>query len=453
MFIRSKRVYIDGKLRPACLSIHSGHIGGIHSYTYMAGEALDAGNWMVLPGAIDVHTHMREPEASQKEDFYSGSAAALAGGVTTYFDMPCYNGPATATVGALSEKERLAAAKSVADYGFHLGATNENGDLIRRLQPPSVKAFLSDTHSILSLTPSGFERACSGLGKGLPLLVHCEDRVMIEKRAAQYKTHEEIRSPEVALSAVKFAAGMGKKYKRRMHFCHLTTAAEVKTAKTGSGFMPTLDKRRKGQPLHTVEVSPHHLFLSTADLDRLKGWGMVNPPLRERREVAKLWKCLKAVDMIASDHAPHLPADKDTGAPGFPGVQTMVPLLLHAVVGGKLALPQAVRLFAEGPAAAFTLQRKGRIAPGYDADLILFNPQENWNVNLNDLHSKAGWSPYEGWKLRGKIFGVFLRGEQAVWDGELGVRAGFGKPVQRLPMIGTERLDLRKHAKERYSLQ
>lgn len=392
MFIRSKRVFLDGKLKPACISIHSGHIGGIHSYTYMASEALDAGNWIVLPGAIDVHTHMREPENAQKEDYHSGSTAAIAGGVTTYMDMPCYQSPPTTTVGALSEKERLAAAKSVADFGFHLGATNENGDLIRRLQPPSVKAFLSDVHSPLSLTPSGFERICSGLDKNKPLLVHCEDRVMMEKRAAQFKTHEEIRSPEVALEAVKFAAHMGKKYKRRIHFCHLTTAAEVKMAKIGSGNMITFDKRKKGAPLHTVEVSPHHLFLSTADLERLKGWGVVNPPLRERKEVAKLWKCLKSVDMIASDHAPHLPADKETGAAGFPGVQTMVPLLLHAVVGGKLKLPEAVRLFAEGPAAAFTLQTKGRIAPGYDADFILFNPQENWNVNLNDLHSKAGWS-------------------------------------------------------------
>ncbi len=453
MFIRSKRVFIDGKLRPACLSVHSGHIGEIHSYTYMASEALDAGNWIILPGAIDVHTHMREPEATQKEDFYTGSLAAISGGVTTYFDMPCYQSPATSTVGALSEKERLAAAKSVADYGFHLGATNENGDLIRRLQPPSVKAFLSDTHSVLSLTPSGFERACSGLDKAKPLLVHCEDRTMAEKRAATFKTHEDIRSTEVAVSGVKIAAAMGKKYKRRMHFCHLTTAAEVKAAKLGSGFLPTFDIRKKGAPLHTVEVSPHHLFLSTADLERLKGYGVVNPPLRDRKEVGKLWKVLKQVDMVASDHAPHLPADKDTGAAGFPGVQTMVPLLMHAVMGGKLKLEEAVRLFATGPAAAFTLQRKGRIAEGYDADFIFFNPQENWNVNLNDLHSKAGWSPYEGWKLRGKIIGVFLRGEQVVWDGELGVKAGYGKPVQRLPMIGTERLDLRKHAKERYSLQ
>ena len=453
MFIRSKRVFLDGKLKPACISVHSGHIGEIHSYTYMASQALDAGNWMILPGAVDVHTHMREPEAPHKEDFFSGSSAALCGGVTSYLDMPCYNSPATTTVGALTEKERLAGAKSVADFGFHLGASNENADLIRRLQPPSVKAFLSDTRSPLSLTPSGFERICSGLDPSKPLCVHCEDRELAEKRAAKFDKHEEIRSIEVATAGVKSASALAKKYRRRMHFCHMTTAAEVKLAKAGSGFMPTYDKKKKGLPMHTVEVTPHHLFLSTADLERLKGWGNCNPPLRDRKEVAKLWRMLKQVDMVASDHAPHIPADKETGAPGFPGVQTMVPLMLHAVVGGKLKLEEAVRLFSSGPASAFTMQTKGRIAPGYDADFIVFNPQDHWTVNINDLRSKAGWSPYEGWRLRGKIMGVVLRGEQAVWENELLVRPGSGRPIQRAPMIGTERLDLRKHAKERYSLQ
>jgi dihydroorotase len=452
MFVRSRRVYIDGKLRPACISIYSGHIGGVHSYTYMASEALDAGNWIILPAAIDVHTHMREPEAVHKEDFYSGSCAALCGGVTTYLDMPCYNGPATVTVGAINEKERLASEKSVADFGFHFGATNDNADLVRRLQPHSLKAFLSETNSALTLTPAGFERHCSSFDPTKPLLVHCEDRELIEKRAAKFKSREEIRSVEVALAAVKFAASLGKKYKRRIHFCHLTSAAEVKAAKAGSKFLPSDGKGKKGVPLHTVEVTPHHLFLSTADLERLKGWGAVNPPLRDRKEVAKLWQCLKSVDMVASDHAPHLPVDKDNNAAGFPGVETMVPLLLHAVVGGKLSISEAVRLFAEGPASAFTLYNKGKIAPGYDADLIIFNPQDSWTIKADNLHSKAGWSPYEGWRLRGRILGVFLRGEQVVWDGELDVRPGFGKAVQRTPIVGSQRLALRKHAKERYSL-
>ncbi len=450
MFIRSKRVFIDGKLKPACIAIHSGRIGGIHAYTYMAEHSLDAGQWIILPGAVDAHVHMREPEATSKEDFHSGSAAALAGGVTTFLDMPCYNHPPTTTVGALTEKERLAGAKSVADFGFHFGASADNVDLVRRFQPPSIKAFTSDTRSPLSLTPSGLERHFSGYHPTKPICVHCEDRALIEARASQFAELEKIRSPALALASVKRVAALARKYKRRVHFCHLTTGPEVQAAKAGSGrFQPAPGRRGAGQFMHTVEVSPHHLFLSAADLPRLKGWGIVHPPLRERAAVASLWRNLKKVDCIASDHAPHLPEDKNAGAAGFPGVQTMVPLLLHAVQGGKLKLEEAVRLFSVGPAEAFDLTRKGRIAVGYDADLIVYNPADHWNVSLSDLRSKAGWSPYEGWRLRGKILGVFLRGEQAYWDNEILVKPGFGKPVQRGQSIGAERLDLRKHAKER----
>jgi dihydroorotase len=450
MFIRSKRVFIDGKLRPACIAIHSGRIGGIHPYTYMAENSLDAGQWLVLPGAVDVHTHMREPEAPHKEDFHSGSAAALAGGVTTFLDMPCYNHPPTTTVGALTEKERLAGAKSVADFGFHFGASIDNVDLVRRFQPPSIKAFTSDTNSPLSLSPSGLERHFSGYHPVKPICVHCEDRELIDARTSQFKEHEKIRSPAVALQSVKRVNALARKYKRRVHFCHLTTGPEVQAAKLGAALMPVPpSSKQKPCSMHTVEVAPHHLFLTTGDLPRLKGWGMVNPPLRDRAAVATLWRNLKKVDCIASDHAPHLPDDKNAGAAGFPGVQTMIPLLLHAVQGGKLPLEEAVRLFSSGPARAFDLQRKGRIAVGYDADLMVFNPTDHWNVSLSDLRSKAGWSPYEGWRLRGRILGVFLRGEQAYWDNEMLVKPGFGKPVQRGHSIGAERLDLRKHAKER----
>ncbi|MFH1095826.1 MAG: dihydroorotase family protein [Candidatus Micrarchaeota archaeon] len=443
MFIRSRRVFIDGKLRPACISIHSGKIGGIHSYTFMADSALDAGDWFVLPAAIDAHVHMREPEAPQKEDFTTGSMAALMGGVTSFLDMPCYRNPPTTTVGALTQKERLASTKSVADFGFHFGASADNDELIRRLQPPSVKAFLSETKSPLTLIGPALERHFSSYDPCKPLCVHCEDALMAESRALKLKgkTHEEINSIDVALSAVRKVAAMTRKYRRRVHFCHLTSAAEVNAAKSAAG--------RKDLPPVTLEVAPHHLFLSIEDLPRLGENGRVNPPLRSRREVAKLWKVLKKVDLISSDHAPHLPDEKKGGAPGFPGVQTMFPLLLHAVVGGKLKIEEAVRMACTGPADAFTLHRKGRIVVGNDADLVIFNPADSWTVALADLRSKAGWSPYEGWRLRGKILGVFLRGEQVVWDNDVLVKPGFGKPLQRTDSVGQTRLDLRRHAKER----
>ena len=449
MFIRSKRVFIDGKLKPACLSIHTGRIGGIHAYTYMKEDALDAGDWMILPGAIDAHVHMREPESSHKEDFATGSTAAIAGGVTTFLDMPCYKNPCTATVGAITEKERLAESKSLCDFGFHFGATNDNTDLVKRLNPSSLKAFTCETHSKLTLKPSGVERHFGSFDKNKPICMHCEDQKTIEKNTIKTNDYEKIRNPASALAAVKAVNKLAKKFKRRVHFCHLTTAAEVVAAKINNSFIKGPDGKSTKRPMLTCEVSPHHLFLSTSDLDKLRSLSNVNPPLRTKAEVAKLWKVINKIDMVASDHAPHLLSEKDSGAPGYPGIQTMVPLMLHAVLGKKLKIEQAVKMFATNPASAFTIHRKGKIAPGYDADLIIFNPQDSWTISPNELYSKCGWSPYEGWTLRGKILGTFLRGEQVYWDGEILVKPGFGHAVQRRAQVGSERLVLRKHSKER----
>lgn len=449
MFIRSTRVFVDGKLRPACLSIHTGRIGGVHSYTYMKEEALDAGDWLILPAAIDVHTHMREPESPKKEDYTTGSQAAIAGGVTTFLDMPSYRNPATTTVGALTTKERLAAQKSVCDFGFHFGATDENSNLIKRLQPHSLKGFMPDTNSKLTLLKSGFERHFAAYAKHKPFLVHCEDPKIIEQNSKKYTELEKIRSPKAALEGVKYINAIARKFNRRVHFVHMTTAAELKAAKKGGGLIESLQKGQPPSPLHTTEVCTHHLFLSTSDLEKLRGYGAVNPPLRPRPEVAKLWNELKNVDCVATDHAPHLPEDKAQGAPGYPGIQTMLPLMLHAMQGKKIDIKDVVRLCCEGPAAAFTLHRKGKIAAGYDADLVVFDPKDSWHITADSLFSKAGWSPYEGWTLRGKILGTFLRGEQVYWDGEILAKPGYGERVQRMDQIGTERLVLRKHAKER----
>lgn len=450
LFIRSTRIFIDGKLRPACLSIHTGRIGGVHSYTYMKEEALDAGDWIVMPGAIDTHVHMREPESPKKEDFTSGSSAAIAGGVTTFLDMPCYNSPVTSTVGAITAKERLASTKSLCDFGFHFGATNENSDLIKRFQPSSLKGFLAETGSKLTLTMAGLERHFCSYDKHKPFLCHCEDQDIIDANAKKYKEHEKIRSEQAELSSVKKVNKLARKYNRRVHFCHLTTGSEVSAALLGNSKIPALKPSTEPDKYFlTCEAATHHLFLSTADLPALKGFGKVNPPLRSRAEVASLWKALPKINCVISDHAPHLPSEKAEGASGYPGVQTMLPLMLHAVLGKKLNIADAVRLMCTGPAHTFTMHRKGKIAAGYDADLVMFDTAQNWKISSEDLHSKAGWSPYEGWTLRGKVLGTYIRGEQVYWDGELMVKPGYGELVQRSEQVGNERLVLRKHSKER----
>ncbi len=417
MIIRSKRVFLGGTPKPAALVIVAGRISEIRSYTYEKRRGLDLGDLMLLPAAIDVHVHFRDPEARHKEDFSSGSQAALAGGVTSIMDMPNYANPPTTTVGAYLEKERIAAASSRCDFSLHFGATNDNFDLVQRFSPHTLKMFLSETHSPLTVTERGLERHFSYFPKSKPILVHCEDQEMMDQRQGKYKKHEEIRNSQVALSAVKKVSEIAKKYgKRRVHFCHLTSGAEVRAAKSW--------------PLASAEVAPHHLFLSVADLERLKGWGNANPPLRSKAEVASLWKALPNVDCMASDHAPHTPMDKDGGASGFPGVQTMVPLMLDAVISKKITLSTAMRLLSSGPAKAFGIIGKGRIAAGCDADFIAFDPGRKWAVTASTLYSKCGWSPYEGRQLRGRIEAVFLRGQEAVAENEMQAGAGAGRKIK-----------------------
>lgn len=414
MIIRSKRIFIEGKLKPAALVIVSGRISAIKNYTYEERHGLDLGDLMLLPGAIDAHVHFRDPEAVHKEDFATGSMAAIAGGVTSIMDMPNYSNPPTTTVGAYLQKERIASSAARCDFALHFGGTNDNADLASRFSPPTLKVFMSDTHSPLTVTESGLERHFISFNPKKPVLVHCEDAKLIDMRKAKYQKHEEVRDASVAVSAVKRAAAMGKKYARRVHFCHLSTAGELKAAKIWKGA--------------SAEVTPHHLFLDKSDIERLKGWGNVNPPLRSKADVAALWKALKSADCIASDHAPHGVRDKDSGASGFPGVQTMVPLVLDAVQGGKMKLPEAIRLLCTGPAQAMGIKGKGQIAIGFDADLVVFDPKKKWNIAEADLYSKCGWSPYTGRQLRGRIEGVFLRGEEAVISNQ--VQGAMGRKLE-----------------------
>ncbi|MCX8163168.1 MAG: dihydroorotase [Candidatus Micrarchaeota archaeon] len=450
MIIRSGRVFLKNKLVAASIKILSEKIHSIHSYSYSDGdEIIDFKDKIILPGAIDGHVHFREPEAIAKEDFTTGSAAALAGGVCSILDMPCYNSPPTITIGALTEKEQIAARKSLCDFGFHFGASPTNVELIKKLQPPSLKGFLTKTNSPLTLTEEDLKKHFAIYLPHLPFLVHCEDQKTIDQNKLKYSEHHKIRSIKAAVRAVKNVNLLGRKFKRRVHFCHLTTATEVSTAKSQN---KKLSKDLPGlyPNYFSCEVSPHHLFLSTADIKTLGVYANVNPPLRDKKEVAKLWKKLKYVDCIASDHAPHRIEDKENGASGFPGVQTMVPLVLDAVLNKKLKLQEAVRLFSSGPAKVFNIYYKGEIKEGYFADFIVFDPTASWQIKEEELFSKCGWSPFLKRTLKGKIYCTILRGQQAYLDGKILLKAGEGKPLIRTKQIGQIPLFLKKHSKEAF---
>ncbi|MDI6803012.1 MAG: amidohydrolase family protein [Bacteroidota bacterium] len=236
-----------------------------------------------------------------------------------------------------------------------------------------------------------------------PVCVHAEDRERIAERVGKFKRQNEVQDKLVSQIACEFALREAGRLNRRVHICHLTTGLEIE-----------LCRRYKNA---TYEITPNHLFMSTADIRCLGPLGRINPPLRDKREQAALWRNINDDTIIASDHAPHLIAHKLSGSPGFPGVGTLLPLMLNAVHEKKITMELLVKMCAYNPSAAFCLSSKGSLAPGFDADIVLVDMKKKWRITAENRLSKCGWTPFEGREVYGKIEKVFLRGKLA-YDGE-----------------------------------
>ncbi|MCX6771761.1 MAG: dihydroorotase family protein [Candidatus Micrarchaeota archaeon] len=407
--VRRADVLVDSK---------SGRILRISSHILSKGaRAINCHSLILLPGAIDPHVHMRDPEDTSKESFSTGTASALSGGVTTIIDMPCYRNPATTTIPAYNKKRAIARKKCRCDYQLRFGASERNQKEAARSNSPSLKVFLADTGSELSCSYAAAARHFAAFPKEKPICVHAEDSARINARKLRFVEHEKVRdkiSAQIACEkALKFAARAGR---RRIHMCHLTTAKEV-------------DMCRRHQNA-TYEINPAHLHLCIDDLRDLGFLGKVNPPLRDRTEMKRLWRKVGDDTIMASDHAPHLPRQKKSGAPGFPGVGTLLPLMLQAVHSRKLTLPRLARITSYNAARAFSLSGKGEIAEGKDADIVLVDMARKWRISAKNRLSKCGWTPFEGAEIYGKIEGVYLRGRLAYDGKKVLSRAGNGKEVK-----------------------
>ncbi len=380
-----------------------------------ASKVVDATDLLILPGAIDAHVHFRDPEDTSKEDFTTGSASALCGGVTTVMDMPNYRNPPTTTKAAYEAKRAIASKKSLCDYVLRFGASETNFWEAATSGSPQLKIFMTDTGSELSCSKSAVIKHFRSFPASLPVCVHAEDRELISQGEKKHTSHEQIRSALVSQSACKFVLEEAAKSGRRVHLCHLSTASEIGMVRK--------------HPNASYEINPAHLYLSLDDLAQMGFQGKVNPPLRDKGEQAKLWSAIGNDTIIASDHAPHLLKHKEAGAPGFPGVGTMLPLMLQAAHQRRLTLQDVVRICSYNPAKEFGLKTKGLLAKGMDADITLVNMKESWKISADNRFSKCGWTPFEGKEVFGKIESVFVRGKLA-YDGENVVaNAGEGKEV------------------------
>lgn len=407
-------------------------------------ENIDAKGMYLLPGVIDVHTHFREPGASSEEDWRSGSAAAAAGGVTTVLDMPDTS-PPTTTISLLEEKRAIAASKSTVDYGFHFAAASENVEELRKVKGvASVKFYMSSTAGSYPIHGDYvflgemkikndylFYEALRLLAeRGILATVHAENNAIADYLKDKYMksgrndpmAYAESRPPICAAEAAGRASLLARIAGAKLHIAHVSTGYEVEI----------LERSKNFQPLSS-EVSINHLVLSVDDYKKRGGILKTSPPLRSKEDQTSLWKSIQngVIDIVTSDHTPLAPESKEgiiwTSAAGLPGVETMLPLLLNEVSKKTLSLNKLVSVTAENPARIFGLKNKGRLEPGYDADYVLVDLEKEFQIRNDEQHSKCGWTPYDGWKVKGSIIKTLLRGGVVYDSGE--VRYTKGKEV------------------------
>ncbi len=439
ILIKNTRIFFNNYLQPAEVLVQNGKIAKIGKDIDIQrlDQVIDAEGSLTLPAGIDVHVHFREPGLTQKEDWYTGSCSAAAGGITTVLEHPNTIPPITDRK-SFREKLKLANRKSVIDFGIYGGVTG-NIEKLAELWGLGVIAFgeifMAQSTGELNISEETLDEALSVItGLGSMACIHAEDEAMRLQCEAYLKddlspqSHSRARPNLCEAIAVEKAIGLVKKNKTKAHFCHISALETV-----GLLRKEKYVARKSSSPSGmTCEVTPHHLFLSTKDWERLGSFGKMNPPLRGHHDVKALMNALNdgTIDMVASDHAPHTEAEKEADikkAPsGVPGVETLLPLMLTAVKRNLLPLERMIDVTSRNPARIFGLDRysKGVFAEGYDADLIVVDTHQSSEIKGDRLHSKAGWTPYEGME------GIFpqytiARGE-IVWDGEILAPRGRG---------------------------
>ncbi|HAX86714.1 MAG TPA: dihydroorotase [Cyanobacteria bacterium UBA11370] len=369
----------------------------------LSGEAdreIDATGLTLLPGVIDPQVHFREPGLEHKEDLFTASCACAKGGVTSFLEMPNTR-PLTITQAALDDKLQRAAQKCVVNYGFFIGATPENLPDLLQVQPTcGIKIFMGSMHGALLVDCEELLEPIFARGRRL-IAVHAEDQARINQRRQEFAgitdpaIHSQIQDNQAALNATQLALKLSKKYQRRLHILHLSTAEEAELL-------------REDKPNWvTAEVTPQHLLLNTSAYEKIGTLAQMNPPLRSPHDNEVLWQALVdgVIDFIATDHAPHTLAEKAQTYPnspsGMPGVETSLPLMLTQAMQGRCTIAQVSNWMSTAVAQAYGIPKKGAIAPGFDADLVLVDLDNYHPVQREELLTKCGWSPFEGWNLTG----------------------------------------------------
>jgi dihydroorotase len=411
-----------------------------------AAETLDARGLRVLPGAIDVHVHFRDPGYPHKEDWATGTAAAAFGGVTTVFDMP-NTLPPTGTADALADKHRIAAAKAHVDFGLY-GLLGEDTiahvpDLIAG-GVIGFKLYMGNTFGKIPCPSTGamLEALEVVAETGKRISLHAETNSIMERRETRMRqagridplAHIASRPAVVAVEAVSRAAILAEWTGARIHILHISSAEELR---------PLREAKARGVDI-TGETCPHYLMLSADDYARFAGVIRVNPPVRERKNQASLWAALadSTIDLVATDHAPHAAGEKTrndiwTVDCGFPGVETQMPLMLTEVNAGRMTISDYARWSAEAPAKIWGLYpRKGAIVPGADADLAIVDLGREWTIADAALQSRSRITPWNGRRVQGLPIHTLVRGRFVMKDRALVAQTrGWGRSVHSIQQM------------------
>lgn len=346
-------------------------------------------NTIKLPGLIDAHVHFRDPGQTEKEDFLTGTTAALFGGITTVLDMPNNKIPIV-SLALLKEKIKNAKRKIVCDVGFYAGTLGEDTDQLSLMEPYvfGLKLYFNHTTGNFIIDKKSGKELFLSWKSNKPILVHAEEDIL----------------PAI----LKLVEETG----RRVHICHVSNKEQLRLI---------IGAKEKKLPV-TCGVTSHHLFLNENDLPVLQSFGLMKPRLGSKTDQNFLWENLSYIDILESDHAPHTVSEKNTASPpfGVPGVETTLPLLLTSVAEKRLSLKRLVELCFENPKNIFSIETNTHT-------WIEIDPREEYSIDNKNLKTKCGWIPFHGWRVKGKLKKVVMRGVTVIENDRLLINPGFGK--------------------------
>lgn len=419
ILIKNATVVNEGKQFQSDILISNGRIEKIAPIINTEGaKEINAEGKYILPGCIDDQVHFREPGLTHKAEIYTEAKAAIAGGITSFMEMP-NTVPNTLTQQLLEDKYQIASQKSLANYSFFMGAGNDNLDEILKTNPQNVcgiKVFMGSSTGNMLVDN---EKTLEGIFKNAPMLVatHCEDESTIQKNMQLYKEkygseitpemHPLIRSTEACFISSSFAVELAQKHQTRLHILHISSGKETNLFRND---IPLIDKKI------TAEACIHHLWFSDKDYKTKGNWIKWNPAVKTKQDQEQILKALldDHIDVIATDHAPHTIQEKEQeylAAPsGGPLVQHALNAMLELHKEGKISIEKIVEKMAHNVAICFQIKERGFIREGYWADLVLVDLNQQYQVNKQNLLYKCGWSPFEGQTFHSVITHTFVSG-------------------------------------------